>query len=593
MCGIAGVMMRDGRAPDPAILDRLTNALAHRGPDGNGRYISAPVGLAHTRLAIVDLKTGDQPLFEGGGAVLVANGEIYNDPELRDQLRDVAFATCSDCEVPLHLYRRDGTVFAAALRGMYAIAIYDPASTRLTLARDPFGIKPLYYVERADGFAFASEPQALLAAGLAKRSLRSHARAELLQLKFTTGASTIFPEIQRVLPGETVLVADGRIIERRCRQPLSQGASPAANYDDALRQLDKVLSDTVEHHLRADVPYGLFLSGGIDSSTLAGLMARMSSQPVVAFTAGFPGSAAADESSDARRVAQAIGADHHVVEVTERDFWNQAPAVAAALDDPTTDAATLPTYLLAKAAKDHVKVVLTGEGGDEIFCGYGRYYRARRFWGLFARKARSRGEFDGLGHLSEIFNGWRDGLSSAEHEQARDDRTFMQKLQAVDCAEWLPNDLLIKVDRCLMAHGLEGRTPFLDPVVADFAFRLPDDMKATTKMAKRMLRDWLAINVPAAEPYAKKLGFNPPVGEWIAARRPLIEKLVACQPGIREMFRKDHVAQEVARAFSDLKRHHQAAWSLLFYALWHSHHVLEIPPDGTIEDVLAHAAASG
>jgi asparagine synthase (glutamine-hydrolysing) len=593
MCGIAGVMMRGGRAPDPAILDHLTNALAHRGPDGAGRYLSAPVGLAHTRLAIVDLETGDQPIYERGGAVLVANGEIYNDPELRRQLRGVSFAGGSDCEVPLHLFRSNGTAFAEALRGMYAIAIYDPATTRLMLARDPFGIKPLYYVERQDGFAFASEPQALMAAGLAKRSLSSLPRAELLQLKFTTGAATIFPEIQRVLPGETIVVVNGRIIERCRRLPLSEGPSPAANYDGALRQLDKVLRDTVEHHLRADVPYGLFLSGGIDSSTLAGLMARLSAQPLVAFTAGFPGSAAADESSDARRVADAVGADHHIVEMTERDFWNYAPSVAAALDDPTTDAAAVPTYLLAKAAREHVKVVLTGEGGDEIFCGYSRYYRARRFWGLFARKARSRGEFDGLGNLSAVFNGWRDGLNSAEHEQKRGDRTFVQTLQAVDCAEWLPNDLLIKVDRCLMAHGLEGRTPFLDPVVADFAFRLPDVMKATTKMAKRMLRDWLAMNVPAAEPYAKKLGFNPPVGEWLAVRRPLIEKLVARQPGIREMFSKHDVAEDVSCAFGDLKKHHQAAWSLLFYALWHSHHVLEIPSDGSIEDILVQAAASG
>jgi asparagine synthase (glutamine-hydrolysing) len=589
MCGIAGVMMRDGRAPDPAVMERLTAAMAHRGPDGSGSFTSAPAGLAHTRLAIVDLKTGGQPLYENRGAVLVANGEIYNDPELRERLRDVAFATGSDCEVPLHLYRRQGTAFAESLRGMYAIAIYDLASMRLTLARDPFGIKPLYYTENAQYFAFASEPQALLAAGLADRGLRKHSRAELLQLKFTTGAQTIFRQIQRVLPGETLVVSEGRIIERRRRTPLSAGPSPAASYDEALGQLDQVLNDSVEHHLRADVPYGLFLSGGIDSSTLAGLMARLSGQPLVAFTAAFPGSAAADERNHAQRVARAVGAQHHLVEVTERDFWQEAPKVAAALDDPTTDAATLPTYLLAKAAKDHVKVVLTGEGGDEIFCGYSRYYRARRFWGLFARNARSRGEFDGLGHMAEVFHGWRGGLKHTEHEQARADYSFMQTLQAVDCAEWLPNDLLIKVDRCLMAHGVEGRTPFLDPVVADFAFRLPDAMKATTKMAKRMLRDWLANNVPAAEPYARKTGFNPPVGEWIAARRPLVEKLVAAQPGIREMFRRE----DVAAAFGDLKKRHQAGWSLLFYALWHSHHVLEIPADGTIEDVLAHAAASG
>jgi len=472
---------------------------------------------------------------------------------------------------------------------MYAIAIYDPAASRLVLSRDPFGIKPLYYVETAECFAFASEPQALLGVGLAPRSLRPHARAELLQLKFTTGAETIFSEIRRVLPGETLIVVDGRVTERRRCLALSDGPAPATNYDDALRQLDAVLDDTVTHHLRSDVPYGLFLSGGIDSSALAGLMARVGAKPLVAYTAAFPGSAAADERAYAERVAHSVGADHHVVEITARDFWHAVPRIAAALDDPTTDAAVIPTYVLARATKNQLKVVLTGEGGDEIFCGYSRYYRARRLGGLFVRQARLRGEFDGLGQIDDVLDGWRDGLNSVEHQQARGGRTFIQILQAVDCAEWLPNDLLIKVDRCLMAHGIEGRTPFLDTIVADFAFRLPDQMKATFNMAKRLLRDWVAVNVPAAEAYVKKVGFNPPIGEWIADHQPLVENLVARQPGIRELFRPE----QVFRIFGNLKKRYQAAWSLLFYALWHTHHVLELPSDGTIEDVLVHAAALG
>ena len=581
-------MMRDGSRPDAAILNRLAAALIHRGPDGDGRFSLAPIGLAHTRLAIVDLTTGAQPLYANQGTVLVANGEIYNDPELRAQMGVARFATGSDCEVPLHLYQQHGTAFADFLRGMYAIAIYDPAKARLVLARDPFGIKPLYYVESSDCFAFASELQALLAAGLACRSLRPQARAELMQLKFTTGAATIFPSIRRVLPGETLAVTRGHISERRHRPALVKDADSAASYDEALQRLDAILADSVAHHLRADVPYGLFLSGGIDSGALIGLMARLSAQPVIAFTASFPEEAAADERRSAERIARSVGARHHVVEMTARDFWRQAPQVAAALDDPTTDPATLPTYALAKAAKEHVKVVLTGEGGDEIFCGYSRYYRSRRLWGMFARHARSRGEFDGLGHMEGIFDGWRDGLNLVERQKERSHRTFIQTLQSVDCAEWLPNDILLKVDRCLMAHGLEGRTPFLDPIVADFAFNLPDSMKVTTSMAKRLLRDWLAANVPAAEPYARKAGFNPPIGAWIAARQPLIENLVARQPGIRELFPRE----AVACAFADLRKRHQAAWSLLFYALWHSHHVLGLMSDGTIEDVLVQAGTA-
>jgi asparagine synthase (glutamine-hydrolysing) len=589
VCGIAGVMMSNGRPPQPGVLELLKEALAHRGPDATGRHISGPIGLVSTRLAIIDPRTGDQPIHEPHGAVLVANGEIYNDPELRLQLRDVCFRTGSDCESPLHLYRRKGLDFVEDLRGMYAIAIYDPETSKLVLTRDPFGIKPLYYVETPTYFAFASEPRALIVAGLAGRLIRPRARAELFQLKFTTGSGTIFSQIHRVLPGETLVVTDGRVVQRRRRELLPQGGPRRMGHREALEQIDEILRDSVAHHLRSDVPYGLFLSGGIDSATLAALMARMSSNPVVALTVGFPGSAAVDERALAERIARAVGAEHHVVEMGADDFWAKAPRVAQALDDPTTDAAALPTYALGEAAKGRLKVVLTGEGGDEIFCGYSRYRRARWLWGRLTRYARTHGEFNGLGNMNGAFAGWRDGLDLVERGQARAERTFVQVLQAVDCAEWLPNDLLIKIDRCLMANAVEGRTPFLDPVVADFAFRLPDQMKATTKMTKRLLRDWLSWNLPAADSYARKTGFNPPVGRWIAARQSVIEELVSVQPGIAEIFTRE----DVQRVFSDVEKTPQAAWSLLFYALWHSHHVLGLSCDGTIKDVLTAARGLG
>ena len=585
MCGIAGIMMRDAGRVDSVILDHLAAALAHRGPDGSGRFIAQTMGLVQTRLAIVDLAGGAQPFYDGNGNVLVANGEIYNDPELRGELSRAIFVTGSDCEVPLHLYQRHGLRFAEYLRGMYAIALYDPFNSRLVLSRDPFGIKPLYFVETPECFAFASEPRALLAAGLARRSVSSRQRAELMQLKFTTGSATIFHSIQRVLPGETLAITDGAITWRSRRRALLDSNCPVISYGAALQQLDEVLADSVLHHLRSDVPYGLFLSSGVDSAALISLMARFSARPIMAFTASFPGEAE-DEREGAQRIARFVGAQHQVVEVTERDFWCEAPQLAAALDDPTTDAATLPTYVLAKAAKNDVKVVLTGEGGDEMFCGYSRYHRARRLWGVFARKARRRGEFDQISHVNQAFNGWRGGLALTERQETNARRTFVQTLQAIDCAEWLPNDLLIKVDRCLMAHGVEGRTPFLDPIVADFSFRLPDWMKATTNISKRLLRDWLAANLAVAEPYNRKTGFNPPIGRWIASRQALIQQLIATHPAICGIFPKALVTS----AFSNLKKRPQAAWSLLLYALWHSHHVLEVPADGTIEDVLVAAA---
>ena len=240
MCGLAGLALRQGLTPDGATLEALTRALAHRGPDGAGHHVAGNVALAHTRLAIIDLVTGDQPLF-AGPAALVANGEVYNYRELREanQLR---CATASDCEPPLHLWRRDGIGFAETLRGMYAIALQDRAARQVVLSRDPFGIKPLYTAEVPGGIAFASEPQALIAAGLVKPRVRAAARAELLQLQFTTGAETIFEGITRVLPGETIVIADGAVTERRRRAALPEGGPEAITAEQALARLDAALS---------------------------------------------------------------------------------------------------------------------------------------------------------------------------------------------------------------------------------------------------------------------------------------------------------------------------------------------------------------
>ncbi|HEX9703595.1 MAG TPA: asparagine synthase (glutamine-hydrolyzing), partial [Rhodospirillales bacterium] len=407
MCGIAGVMTADGAPPADRVLQALTRALAHRGPDGQGRYVSGRVGLAQTRLAIIDLETGDQPIYaplaEGDGrAALVANAEIYNYVELRQRMEKTAFQTRSDCEPPLHLYLRYGKEFARHLRGMYAIAIHDPADDCLVLARDPFGIKPLYYAETAGGLAFASEPQALIKAGLVTPTLRRQTVDELLQLQFSTGRMTVFEGIERLLPGETVVARQGRIADRVILPALPAGGPVATSRAAALRRLDELLNDSVGIHQRSDVPYGMFLSGGIDSSVLLAMMARLNERPVEAFTAGFDGADVTDERGHAKAVAQAAGAAHHDVAFGESDFWAMLPAIAAAMDDPAADYAALPTYkLAAEARRAGLKVVLTGEGGDELFGGYGRYRRAGRPWFLGGRPMRAKGVFDGLGVLRE------------------------------------------------------------------------------------------------------------------------------------------------------------------------------------------------
>lgn len=584
MCGIAGLMALGGVEADSGTLDRMMTALQHRGPDGEGTYAARNVALGQTRLAIIDLETGNQPLYEPGGAVLVANGEIYNYLELRDELGTDGFATRSDCEPSLHLYRRYGLDFVDHLRGMYAIALYDPIEGQLVLARDPFGIKPLYYAQTSAGFAFASEPQALITAGLVSPRVNAGSRTELFQLQFTTGTETIFKGINRVLPGESVVIRDGRIVARRRRTVLPIEGAASWSEDEALELLDAALRDSVEVHQRSDVPYGMFLSGGVDSSVLLSLMKDLNEQPVHAFTAGFLGTSVNDERSHARAVADAAGAQTVDIAIGADDFWRDLPRIAGAMDDPTADYAIVPTFLLAEAVqREGLKVVLTGEGGDELFAGYGRYRSATRPWWQGGRKMRSRGVFDGLGVLRDTPTGWRDGFTAVEQTVNTGSMTRLQIAQATDCADWLPNDLLLKVDRCLMANGVEGRTPFLDPEVAAIAFRLPDALKIQDGRGKWLLRRWLHNAMPEAKPFERKRGFSVPVAEWIEAAAGDIGPLVARQPGVVEMCEPKAVESLFAKKG---KRQGFAAWLLLFYALWHNHHVLGIRDVENARDAL-------
>ncbi len=586
MCGIAGLIAGAGAPqPDAAILANIIAAMAHRGPDAGGQTISGRVGIAQNRLAIIDLVTGDQPFF-AGTAALVANGEIYNYRELRAAMPGINFASMSDCEPPLHLYLRDGPDYGRALRGMFAIAIHDRAARRVAISRDRWGIKPLYYAQTAQGLAFASEAQALIAAGLVSRGVRPAARDELLQMQYTTGAETIFPGICRLLPGETVQVAEGRIIDRRRVVALPEGGPETISEDAALTRLDRALEESVGLHQRSDVPYGMFLSGGIDSATVLTLMARLNDRPVLAFTAGFAAPGAADEREAARRVAASLGARHETLDVTEAMVWRHLPEIVACMDDPTADYAIIPTWFLAQRARQEVKVVLSGEGGDEIFAGYGRYRSAMRPWWLGGRVMRARGNFDRIQVLRQQPRHWRDGQAAAEARSATPGRTRLMAAQATDIEDWLPHDLLLKLDRCLMAHAVEGRTPLLDQGVADVVWRLPDGLKIRKRMGKWLLRRWLEKNCPAANPFGPKQGFTVPMGTWIAGQGERLGRLVAAQEGVREVADPGRV-EALFRRCSGKRHSGYLAWVLLFYALWHRTHVQGLKPEGDVFEALA------
>ena len=469
MCGIAGIVSRDGELAPPDMLDELERALFRRGPDRGGRYQGRGVAFVHRRLSIIDLQRGGQPFFSPSGQALVANAEIYNHVELRRGLLSrVDFHTTSDCEVILPLYDKLGKGFLGALRGMYAIAIHDPGEDLVILARDPFGIKPLYYVESPQRLAFASEARALLQARLARPDVSPDRVDELLHLNFTTGGETIFSAIRRVLPGEMLVIRSGRVAERHRISGLPTGAPYPIGEGEALSQLDDVLGDSVGLHQRSDVPYGLFLSGGVDSRSILACMARDGASRVKAYTACFPESAR-DEGPAAAKAARLFGAEHIPVEVRASDFWTVLPEIVDCADDPIIDAAMVPTYLLAREAAKDVKVVLCGEGGDEIFAGYSRYRRqARPLW-LFGRQRRRTSPFT----QTRVFrrrSDWRAGIVGAQRENRTGRRTRLQVAQALDCADFLAHGLLTKLDRS--SHGEQRRRANAFPRSGGGGFRV-------------------------------------------------------------------------------------------------------------------------
>lgn len=558
MCGIAGVL--HGTASARPMIETLT----HRGPNGVRTEQVRGGSVAHARLSIIDLEGGWQPLH-AAGCTVIGNGEIYNYLELTAEFGlEGALATGSDFEPLLHLYAKEGPAAFQRLRGMYAFCLIG-ADGRTWLVRDPFGIKPLYVLEQDGAAYFASEPRAF-AGLLAPELSEDHAR-ELLAFNYALGEATTFKGLRRLAPGEIVEVVDGKLQPSTRRPFLSVPPAPAAGDEAALiGQLDAVLEDSVRVHQRSDVPYGLFLSGGIDSAAIGALMSRLNARPVTAFTCGFEAPGAKDERAQAERVAKALNLDWRETTFDEADFWRILPQVAWALDDPTADYATLPTYKLAEAAKGTLTVVLTGEGGDELFGGYGRYRKALRPAWLGGRAAEPRPDD------AQALARWRAQAKPPEG------LTRLQQAQWADIATWLPNDLLLKLDRCLMAHGLEGRTPFLDPRVADFAFPLPDRFKVRGRYGKWLVRKWLERVCPAADPWARKQGFTVPVDAWIAPRAADLAERIGQIEAVRRVRTPDEVRATFAQGGAE-------RWPLLFFAVWSLIHLEGAAPDEALRQV--------
>ncbi|HUW28332.1 MAG TPA: asparagine synthase (glutamine-hydrolyzing) [Sulfuriferula sp.] len=579
MCGIAGIYSVSAAVPQAA-LTQLAAALHHRGPDATGYHQTARLGLVHTRLSIIDLAGGNQPLYTRDRQLcVVANGEIYNHIELRATLeaRGHVFSTHSDCETILHAYREYGDDFVRHLFGMFAFALYDVTRDRLLLARDRLGIKPLFIRADSAGVVFASEIKSLLPAGEPAR-IEPDALLQYFQSNFISGARSIVAGVEKVLPGELVEVRDGRIASRNRYWQLSDVEPLEISHAEAARRFDDLMATVVQQHLRADVPFGVFLSGGVDSSTLVALIRRYSDQPLHTYSVGFPGAAVNNELATARRIAEQFHTRHTELALSERELLAVLPDTIAVSGELMADYANLPTWLLARRASEDVKVVLSGEGGDEVFAGYGRYRapRIKRLWHALQHPGSGGYRTRGLAKsasVADLFDGGdaeriaRAPFIQAWHE-ANPRWSNLARMQYTDIATWLADDLLVKADRMMMAHGVEGRVPFLDHRVVEFGLALPDRLKVEGRTGKVFLRRWAEQFLPKDHLWSKKKGFTVPVGEWLRGER-MTQLGVACRGHAAfQAMRAEPLARLIDRQ-SRSGDETTFVWALLQYGLWY------------------------
>jgi asparagine synthase (glutamine-hydrolysing) len=623
VCGICGIASTNGSA----VTDRvaaMSGTLVHRGPDSFGEFSDGDVALAARRLSIIDLETGDQPIANEDGTVhVVQNGEIYNYRELRRDLERAGhrFRTHGDTEVLLHLYEEHGDRFAERLRGMFAVAIWDVRRRRLVLARDRFGIKPLYYRAVDRELSFASELRAL-----PRGEIDLDALEAFLAFNAIPAPLTIFRDVRKLPAGHLLVWTDGEIELERFARPAPSAEIRTGDEAELVEELRSRLRDSVRAHLVSDVPVGVLLSGGVDSAFLAALAAQETADQLHTFSIGFE-ERSFDELAGARSVAERYGTSHHEL-VLRPDAALLLPALADAFDEPFADSSALPTYLVSQLAANDVKVALSGEGGDELFGGYYTYAAdllAARVGGL-ARLAAplverlptstAKASFDyrakrfvRAAHLPplERHHGWKeifspelrteltgranafdpvDLLRARYRETEGSDE--LSRLQDVDLGVYLVDDLLVKTDRASMAHSLEARVPYLDTVVTNLALALPTRHKIRGFSKKVLLRKAAAPLLPREIVHGKKRGFSIPAAAWLRgelepfARETLSADVLRRQgffdPGVVTRLLDDHVAGREDRS--------RQLWGLLAFTLWHERHVERAPQVAATPEVL-------
>ena len=622
MCGINGIAFssRSGRQVDEARLVRMRDIIHHRGPDDGGIYLDRNVGLGHRRLSIVDVTHGAQPMFTGDrSCAIVYNGEVYNHADHREGLesKGYKFQTRSDTETILHLYEEHGRDCVEHLRGMFAFAIWDKRKQELFIARDRFGVKPLYYVHDNEGnLFFASEIKALLEAGAVKPELNYDALPDQLANHGTSGDETLFFGVKRLSPGHTMVWKDGRIDIREFWDLKFEPKHDSKSDAEYIEEWRDLFRQSVELRLMADVPLGMFLSGGIDSSAIAAMMSTMVSEPIKTFSVGFR-ERDANELEYARLVSQTFGTDHHEITITPREFFDALPDLVWHEDEPIGFIASVPLYFVSKLAQKHVKVVLTGEGSDETLAGYGRYAKTLKLLnygekyesvtptflreavrggvatlpGVLNRKLKrtflSRESdienlfFDNFGVFPKRMQ--QDLLSRTTRERITDldpytrQNAWLEKCDADDVLDKLLyadtktylHELLMKQDQMSMAASIESRVPFLDHKLVEFSARMPREMKLRGNTTKWILREAMKGILPAEILDRPKMGFPVPVGNWFRGEfRHIVDEYVLSPRAMdRGIFDAGYVRSLVSEHDRG-ENHDERIWALVNFEIW-------------------------
>lgn len=617
MCGISGIYHYGcERVVSEESLRRMTALLSHRGPDDEGHHLEGPVGLGVRRLSIIDLEGGHQPIAnEDGSLHIVFNGEIYNYRSLRPELeaRGHRFTTRTDTEVILHLYEEYGVGCLEYLRGMFAFCVLDRPRQRLFLARDRLGVKPVYYADGGGTLVFASEIKAILEADEVSREVEPRALELYLTFRYVPEPLTMFRGIYK-LPAAHWLVCDRSGVTVKPYWDLSYEPKLELSDAEAAEMLRELFRDSVRLEMQSDVPVGAFLSGGIDSSSIVATMSEMSSSPVRTFSVGFEEGGATNELAAASEVAAHFGTVHTEVLLNQDDFVAVLPDFIWHQDEPLADASAIPLYHLSRKAHDSVKVVLTGEGADELFAGYHRHYGellVSRFprlphllagsWyatvidgGVSSRKANKGLKGIGIPDPSDRITWWHSVMSSelkaallgassssdanrdgaVEHVRRHLDRadaisTFDQ-LAYVDTKMWLPGDLLMKKDKMGMAASIETRVPFLDHKLVEFATRLPVRQKIRLGQSKRVLREAMKDVLPAATLRRRKLGFVVPTAALLKGKlQGFVRDVLFSDVAARRPYFDASAVRSLVEAYDRGAPYDQVVFQLICFELWH------------------------